>query len=130
MRAIHTIYTLSIILLATASGCAQRSGGTVNIDKAGFDRLVKEENAIVMDVRTPAEVSEGIIKGATVFMDFQASDFEQKIATLDKTKTYIVYCRSGRRSASATEIMQGKGFGHVYNLEGGITGWTGETTVR
>lgn len=130
MRAIHTLYTVSIILFATVSGCAQRSNDTVNIDKAGFDRLIKEENAIVMDVRTPAEVNEGIIKGATVFYDFQASDFEQRIATLDKTKTYIVYCRSGRRSASATELMKGKGFEHVYNLEGGITGWKGETTVR
>ena len=130
MKAIHTIYTLSMILFATVSGCAQKSGGVTNINKAEFDRLVKEEKAVVMDVRTPAEVSEGIIKGATEFIDFNGSDFEKKVMALDKSKTYIVYCRSGKRSASASSLMHDKGFAKVYNLDGGIMGWQGETTKR
>jgi len=119
-----------MILFATVSGCAQKSGGVTNINKAEFDRLVKEEKAVVMDVRTPAEVSEGIIKGATEFIDFNGSDFEKKVMALDKSKTYIVYCRSGKRSASASSLMHDKGFAKVYNLDGGIMGWQGETTKR
>jgi len=50
-------------------------------------------------------------------------NFAQKISKLDKTKKYIVYCRSGHRSANAAEIMKNQSFKTIYNLDGGIIHW-------
>jgi rhodanese-related sulfurtransferase len=55
-------------------------------------------------------------------IDVEAGVFDQEIATLDKSATYAVYCRSGRRSGIATEKMAKAGFTSVFNLkQGGFT---------
>lgn len=122
----------AILLLLTIAACTQtapqKSGGVINIQQNMFAKILNEQNAIIVDVRTPEEVSGGVIKGASVFADIKGASFETQIAALDTSKTYIVYCRSGARSASAAEYMSQKGFKHVYNLEGGITAWKGEVT--
>jgi rhodanese-related sulfurtransferase len=51
----------------------------------------------VIDVRTPAEFQSGCLNGAKN-VDIEASDFDSKIAALDKKANYLVYCRSGHRS--------------------------------
>jgi rhodanese-related sulfurtransferase len=79
-------------------------------------------NAVLLDVRTPEEVAAGIIPGA-VNIDFTAPDFAEKIAGLDKDKTYYVYCKVGGRSAKAIDKMKGTGFKSLYNLEGGYDAW-------
>lgn len=68
----------------------------------------------VIDVRTPAEFSEGHLEGA-LLMDVQGMDFEDKIATLDTAGIYIVYCRSGNRSGQAIEKMKALGFNNLTN---------------
>lgn len=90
-----------------------------------FSEKLKAENAFLLDVRTPEEFAEGHIEGA-VNMDVQSADFNTQVSALDKNKAYYVYCRSGRRSASAQEIMKEAGFKQVYNLEGGILAWEKE----
>lgn len=87
---------------------------------------MSEESVVVIDVRTPSEVSEGYIKGAHQFIDINGSSFETEIGKLDKSKTYIMYCRSGGRSSRAADYMVNNGFSKVYNLAGGITSYTGE----
>jgi rhodanese-related sulfurtransferase len=77
---------------------------------------------IILDVRTPGEFASGHLAGATN-IDFNANDFEVKIVQLDKNKIYLVYCRTGHRSAKAVSIMKNKGFKSLRNLNGGITGW-------
>lgn len=110
----------------TTEQTEQQTTATVtNIKPAQVEKIVKEEEAIIVDVRTPGEVSQGVIEGATVFVDYNGGNFAGDIAKLDKTKTYIVYCRSGARSAAASNIMVQQGFQHIYNLEGGIMGWPG-----
>lgn len=96
-----------------------------NISQQEFVQLQSQPQTIVIDVRTPAEVAEGYIKGATVFADINGGNFEQVIAGLDKSKTYLVYCRSGKRSARASQEMVDAGFTQVNNLNGGIMDWTG-----
>ncbi len=49
-----------------------------------------------------------------------------KETEIDKNKSYIVYCRSGARSAKASYYLSQNGFKNVYNLEGGISGYSGE----
>lgn len=93
-----------------------------DIDAAAFKDLIGEENMVLLDVRTEAEVTEGKIPGAAV-IDFRSPDFRQNIEKLDKSKTYLVYCRSGNRSGQACNIMKEMGFEKLYNLEGGYMEW-------
>ena len=94
-----------------------------NVNAATFKQLITETpNAVVIDVRTAAEARSGSIKGA-VNIDIMSMDFQQKIAKLDKNKTYFVYCRSGNRSGQACRMMGDAGFTHVYNLSGGMMSW-------
>jgi rhodanese-related sulfurtransferase len=84
---------------------------------------LKNKNFVILDVRTPQEYSEGHLANATN-VDFGASDFAEKIGKLDKAKAYLVYCRTGHRSARVVEVMKTQSFQTIYNLDGGITQWT------
>ena len=76
----------------------------------------------IIDVRTPEEFAEGYIENA-INIDFYAETFRDDINQLDRSQTYLVYCRSGRRSADALGIMAELGFKEAYNLLGGIIDW-------
>jgi phage shock protein E len=91
-----------------------------NVGGSAFRKL-KEENpsAVLLDVRTADEFKQGAIKGA-INIDIMNSAFNQKIAQLNKDKTYLVYCRSGNRSGSACAAMANLGFTKLYNLSGGL----------
>ena len=101
-------------------------GAVQNISQEEFLKIQAEGKALVMDVRTPGEVADGHIKGATIFTDINGSTFQEEIAKLDKSKPYLVYCRSGARSGRAAQMMIDAGFTTVYNLNGGISNWTGD----
>ena len=96
--------------------------GRIDIDVAEFKNKMKEKDIVILDVRTPAETAEGKIEG-TIEIDVKASGFEEKIKELDKDKTYLVYCRSGRRSVTACNILEKEGFKKTYNLLGGFNAW-------
>lgn len=99
-----------------------------NIDAKTFMEKMKDSTIVVIDVRTPGEVKSGYIKGADLFIDINGSDFSSKINALDKSKTYLMYCRSGARSGRASSFMVQNGFSSVYNLNGGIMNYPGEIT--
>jgi rhodanese-related sulfurtransferase len=130
MKRNNSVVALTLVFMLGIFGCVNNSqsqtGGVQNLQQQDFKTILQQEKAIVMDVRTPGEVASGIIKGATVFADVNGSDFEAQIAKLDKSKAYIVYCRSGARSNTAANYMLQKGFKKVYNLDGGIMSWKGE----
>jgi rhodanese-related sulfurtransferase len=100
------------------------------INQQDFKAMQSKPDVVVLDVRTPGEVSEGIINGATMFLDYNSSDFDQQLDGLDKSKTYLVYCRSGNRSGKACHTMLDKGFKQVYNLAGGISAWSDPLGVK
>jgi len=85
-------------------------------------RIQETPDAVVLDVRTQAEASQGILPGALV-LDFKASNFQEHIDLLDKSKPYFVYCASGVRSGKTSDQMEQSGFKEVYVLEGGIRAW-------
>ena len=88
-----------------------------------FKQLMEQtQDKVIIDVRTPEEYAQEHIAGA-INIDFYAPDFREKLAQLDKNKTYFIYCRSGNRSGQTLQIMKELGFKKVYNLEGGITAW-------
>ena len=77
--------------------------------------------ATFIDVRTPAEMANGKLDGAKE-ANVTSASFRQAIANLDKSKPYIVYCRSGMRSARACKIMEKEGFTNLTNVAGGYMG--------
>lgn len=90
------------------------------------EQLASDNNAVILDVRTDAEVAEGIIPNAIHIDIYKGEAFIDAIDALDKSKNYYVYCRSGNRSGQACKIMEELGFENAYNLEGGILEWTGD----
>jgi rhodanese-related sulfurtransferase len=108
----------SVLLLA---GCSS-SSSTNDLSVSEFSNKVAETGVITLDVRTPGEFNEGHIEGA-LLVDFQSGNFENEIASLDKSKTYAVYCRSGSRSGQAVKVMSEAGFTNIYNLNGGVIDW-------
>lgn len=107
--------------------CAQDpvNPGGKKIQAKKFTRLMKKKNTVLLDVRTEQEYKEGHIPGSIQVDVLQTGDFNTKIGSLEKNKTYLVYCRSGKRSAQAIQIMQQAGFRKLYDLEGGFSKWTG-----
>ena len=107
------LVTISVL----ASSCNGQSLPTLPPNE--FSEALKQENVILLDVRTPDEFLEGHLKGA-VQIDYRDKDFAEQVSELDTTKTVYVYCRSGNRSAGAQEIMLKQNFKNVINLKGGI----------
>ncbi len=87
-------------------------------------RISTAVNFTLLDVRTREEFEEGHIPGA-VNLDLLDGSLEEELASLDKEKTYFVYCRSGGRSSHACLIMSNEGF-KVVNLAGGFMYWDGD----
>ncbi len=92
-------------------------------------QLKDSENAVILDVRTEDEVSEGYIPNAINIDIHKGQGFIYEIEELDKSKDYFVYCRSGARSGQACGVMNQLGFENAYNLLGGFMDWKGETTL-
>jgi phage shock protein E len=65
--------------------------------------------AAVIDVRTPEEVATGHLHGS-ININIEGADFETQMNALDKTKNYVVYCRSGHRAGLAIDWMKNNGF--------------------
>lgn len=93
-----------------------------NIDVSKFKEMMDNPDTVILDVRAPSEVDKGAIPGH-LNINFLSLNFGSKIKDLDKEKTYLVYCRSGARSASACKKMSKLGFEKLYNLSGGILAW-------
>lgn len=130
---IRIVVLLPLITCFLASACSQNNTPTTQkkqpvietITPQLFAEKLKEQNIILLDVRTPGEWKKGYIDGAT-HLDIFRDDFEAQINKLDKSKTYLVYCAMGGRSLEAAEMMEKKGFVKVYDLDGGITRWKSE----
>ncbi|WP_341360827.1 rhodanese-like domain-containing protein [Georgenia sp. M64] len=87
------------------------------VDPAAAAEVIEAGNHTVIDVRTPAEFAEGHVDGAEN-IDVQSPDFADRIAELDPDGAYVVYCRSGNRSAAAYQAMQDAGFTSVVDAGG------------
>ncbi|EDM43898.1 rhodanese-like domain protein [unidentified eubacterium SCB49] len=93
------------------------------------EELAKDKEAIILDVRTAAELEEGYIPGAKHLDIMNAGAFMEGANALDKNANYFVYCKAGGRSAQACMIMESIGFKNTNNLMGGFSQWDGETTI-
>lgn len=80
------------------------------------------EDVNMIDVRETHEVAEGHIPGV---INIPLGLLEFRMNELDKSKEYIMVCRSGGRSGQATQFLTGQGF-NVTNMTGGMLAWEGE----
>ncbi|MCQ2167797.1 MAG: rhodanese-like domain-containing protein [Bacteroidales bacterium] len=93
-----------------------------NVGVEEFESLIARKNVQILDSRTQSEFDESHIKGS-VLIDVNEPEFKSEaLKTLDKSKKVAVYCRSGRRSRIAAQILADEGF-KVTNLDGGIISW-------
>lgn len=117
----NRIFFLAVGLFAVLSAIAQ----TKNVSPAFAEKKFNKKKVVVLDVRTTQEFNEGHLPNAVHIDVMDSVVFVQQVAKLKKNKTYLVYCKSGRRSAKAATIMEQQGFRHIWNMEGGITAWKG-----
>ena len=125
MRAIPILLACVVSLLASASTARAEdkpAPAHKNVGVEEFDKLTKQPGNVVLDVRTGTEYRNGHLKDA-VLIDFMAKDFDEKVKALDKSKTYLVHCQVGGRSAKACAKLDKMGFTNVVNLEGGYKAW-------
>ena len=93
-------------------------------------KVVIDENSnnpefVILDVRTPKEFTQGHIAGA-VLLDFRSAEFVSGLKRLDRTKSYLIYCRSGNRSGQTLKLIDSMRFQRVYHLKHGIIDWQKE----
>ncbi|NBV91569.1 MAG: rhodanese-like domain-containing protein [Flavobacteriia bacterium] len=97
--------------------------GQKKIDQKTFVSFMKDDNTVVLDVRTPEEFTEGHIQGALNFNYFSDSFVKNVTGKFGKSKILLVYCAAGGRSAEAAKALKKAGFKTVYDLIGGYDSW-------
>ena len=78
---------------------------------------MSKAGAVLIDVRTPAEVAEGMAPGA---VNIPLQEIQQRLAEFPKDKDLLIYCRSGKRSMAASNFLIENGYEKVFNVEGGF----------
>ena len=93
-----------------------------DLDPMDLQKLLQEgdDNLVLVDVRTPAEVARGAIPGA---QSIPLHLLPLNAAALDKAQPVVFYCQSGARSAQACQYLRQQGHDKLYNLRGGIIAW-------
>lgn len=138
MKKVIALVVMTVVFLIGASACSsnQETGtGSVTSKTEGetstmeYKKISAEEaktmidngNVIILDVRTQEEYDAGHIANA---VRLESADFEAKAATVlpDKDATILVYCRSGNRSKTASQMLIELGYTDVYDF-GGINDW-------
>jgi rhodanese-related sulfurtransferase len=111
-----------VLLLLIA--CTAQKAETILSPKEFDTKYKNTPNAILLDVRSEAEVKEGALpKAKNIVYD---DSFSNKLGGLSKEMPIFVYCAAGKRSAKAAEILEEKGFKKVYQLKGGLNAWKEE----
>ncbi|MEH7441408.1 sulfurtransferase TusA family protein [Bacillus sp. JJ1122] len=90
-------------------------------------KLEANEDVVVLDVREPAEYAFGHIPNA---LSIPFGELESRVSELDKTKTFLVVCRTGNRSDMASQTLASNGFENVWNVVPGMSDWNGPTESK
>ena len=115
---IITTLLFSVIIFS----CTAQTKTTLSADE--FEKeITTKTNIQILDVRTPGEFFGGHIKNALQADWNDKTEFERRLAYIDKNKPVYVYCLAGGRSAAAADKMRKSGYTNVYELSGGTNAW-------
>jgi phage shock protein E len=78
------------------------------------------DHLFVLDVRTPAEYAEGHVPGA---VNVPHDQLASRLAEVPRDKDVVLYCRSGRRTALAADVLASHGYTRLSHLEGDMQAW-------
>jgi rhodanese-related sulfurtransferase len=127
------LMAVAVALLPPVPGAAEpkapatrpTSAPSRKITMEEFDRMRKEKDAVVLDVRSPREFGEGHVAGAVnvPVSGVPLKQFDEQVGKLDKDKTYLVHCARGVRSANAAARMEKLGFRRLLDYSGGMDEW-------
>ena len=102
------------------------SGSFKNYSVKDFEKAISNDKVQIVDVRTPAEFADRRIPRSINIDIYNTAFMDSVLVKLDKEKPVALYCRSGKRSASAASMLTDAGFKDVINLQGGIFSWMAE----
>lgn len=118
------VFMLLITIVFSCKEKEKPDGITVISIEEVREVMNNEEKMQLVDVRTPEEYREGHLKSAKN-INVTEDDFREKAQQLNKDEPVYLYCRSGKRSAKAAEILREMGFSEIYDMEGGFLKWEG-----
>ena len=122
LRLLFAILPLGL-LLTSAQAAETAAPKAKHVDVAGAAKLIEtNKDVVILDIRTEDEFKDGHLAKA-VNIDYLDKTFGDKIAKLDKDKTYLVHCAAGGRSTKSLEQFKAKGFKNIYHLDGGYGAW-------
>ncbi len=107
----------AVMAMSLGTGLAACGSSTSSSDTTQVGQIELTPVSNLIDVRSAEEFATGAITGARNF-NLENGYFEKALSSLDKEASYSVYCRSGRRSAIAVEMMKKAGFTNVTDLGG------------
>jgi phage shock protein E len=116
-----SLMSVTVLVLGACQGSGVES---VNADQA-LELLANDPSIVLLDVREYSEHIEKRIEGSQL-LSLSVIEVLLENQFPNKETTFIVYCRSGRRSAEAIQIMLEKGYQNIYDL-GGLNDWPYET---
>lgn len=124
---VSLVVCLFLVLFASGAVLAREESPGNTIDARKAYELIKKDPAgvYVLDVRTPAEFKEGHLPGAHN-IDFWGPTFESDIEKLPKDRKILFYCRTGKRSAGAQELLKKEGYDNLLHMHNGIIEWEKE----
>ena len=116
-------FFLKLIIISLLFNCNITSNSSFqDINSDELELMIKKEDLVLLDVRTPTEYSNGHLISA-VNINYYGENFDDEIDKLDKLKPIVVYCKSGGRSSKSALKLVEKGFEKIYNLKGGFDQW-------
>jgi rhodanese-related sulfurtransferase len=114
---------LGVTTFAGCSSTVTSSGVGEILAPAEYMKMLQSDSrAYLLDVRRADEYAAGHLPGAALLDVTDSVAFARGVEQLDKQKNIYIYCRSGRRSRKASDILTAKGF-KVCDMQGGYNAW-------
>lgn len=127
-KTIQKKYLLVFLLLFinATTGYSKSNSTFENLSAKQSAELIQEHQKnpefIIIDLRTNGEIAGGKLKNSIQY-DYMKPGFMEKLNSLDRTKTYLIYCQSGYRSEKTFNLMQRFNFKNVFHMNRGFISW-------